>query len=103
MSAARADILVGEQGDDIVRGRGSNADTLSGGSGSNMIFGSASEIDETFVVSAAILAQLDCSVSWLVLADKKYGQPGVNGSEQPAKGPTNRPNCPNIERAHSAS
>ena len=41
-------------------GQGGSEDTLVGGDGANTIFGAVSEIDEAFVLNAAIATELQC-------------------------------------------
>ena len=54
------DIVLGGDGNDQILGQGSTVDTLAGGEGSDQLNdGSASEIDETFVLSSTIMAMLD--------------------------------------------
>ena len=51
--------MLGGDGDDRVSGSGSNADTVAGNEGDDLLLGNlASEIDETFVLADEILAML---------------------------------------------
>lgn len=55
-----SDILLGEDGDDLVNGNGAT-DTISGGEGTDIINDATAVIDETFVLTTALLAKLDAS------------------------------------------
>ena len=59
LAGAGQDIALGELGDDFVNGQGGTQDTLSGGEGNNSIQADPGERDETFVLTAGILAALD--------------------------------------------
>ncbi|MBM79627.1 MAG: hypothetical protein CMJ78_03410 [Planctomycetaceae bacterium] len=58
LGAAGLDILLGGDGDDSVNGQG-GSDTIAGGDGDDTVVGAASEIDESFQLSAAVIATLD--------------------------------------------
>ena len=51
--------VLGNLGDDYVKGQGGTRDTIAGGEGSDMVFGLASEIDEAFTVSSDLMSELD--------------------------------------------
>ena len=52
-------MVLGNRGDDYVKGQGGTRDTIAGGEGVDLVFGSSSEIDEAFKVSAALMSDLD--------------------------------------------
>ncbi|MBM79334.1 MAG: hypothetical protein CMJ78_01915 [Planctomycetaceae bacterium] len=53
------DVIVGDQGDDFINGQG-GADTVGGGEGTDArITDALDTIDETFILSAALIAELD--------------------------------------------
>ena len=54
------DIVLGDQGDDLVNGQGSS-NTIAGGQGDDTLVGAASEIHETFVLSAALMTALNAT------------------------------------------
>jgi len=57
---AEPDVILGGDGDDLVTGNGSTRDIVAGNEGTNDLSpNNASEIDESFVVSNALLAALD--------------------------------------------
>jgi len=53
------DIVLGGMGDDYVKGQGGTNDTIAGGEGQDLMFESASEIDESFRLPDGLLAALD--------------------------------------------
>ncbi|MBQ17395.1 MAG: hypothetical protein CMJ65_09750 [Planctomycetaceae bacterium] len=53
------DIVLGGMGDDYVKGQGGTNDTIAGGEGQDLMFESASEIDENFRLPDGLLAALD--------------------------------------------
>jgi len=59
LAGSGADIVLGNRGDDYVKGQGGSRDTIAGGEGVDLVFGSSSEIDEAFTVSAALMSDLD--------------------------------------------
>ena len=59
LAGSGADVVLGNRGDDYVKGQGGTRDTIAGGEGVDLVFGSSSEIDEAFRVSAALMSDLD--------------------------------------------
>jgi len=59
LAGSGADVALGNRGDDYVKGQGGTRDTIAGGEGADLVFGLASEIDEAFRVSAALMSELD--------------------------------------------
>ncbi len=54
------DIVLGDQGDDQVNGQGAT-NTIAGGQGDDTLFGAPSEINEAFVLSAALMTALNAT------------------------------------------
>lgn len=54
------DIVLGDQGDDVVNGQG-GSNTIAGGQGVDTVIGAASEINENFVLSAALISALNAT------------------------------------------
>ncbi len=54
------DVVQGDQGDDQVNGQGAT-DTISGGQGDDTLIGDPSEINESFMLSAALMAALNAT------------------------------------------
>ena len=54
------DIVLGDQGDDQVNGQGAT-NTIAGGQGDDTLFGSSTEINEAFVLSAALMTALNAT------------------------------------------
>lgn len=55
-----SDVVLGDQGDDSVNGQG-GSNTISGGQGDDTLIGAISEINENYVLSAALLAALNAT------------------------------------------
>ncbi len=55
-----ADVVLGDQGDDLVNGQG-GSNTISGGQGDDTLLGAISDINESYVLSAALLSALNAT------------------------------------------
>ena len=60
LGGSGSDIVLGDQGDDEVNGQGAT-NTIAGGQGEDTLFGAPSEINESFVLSAALLTALSAT------------------------------------------
>lgn len=60
LGGSGSDIALGDQGDDSVNGQG-GTNTIAGGQGDDTLLGSVSDINETFVLSAALLSALNAT------------------------------------------
>ena len=60
LGGSGSDIVLGDQGDDQVNGQGAT-NTISGGQGDDTLFGAPGDINESFVLSAALLTALSAT------------------------------------------
>ena len=60
LGGSGSDVALGDQGDDQVNGQG-GTNTISGGQGDDTLFGSVTDIDENYVLSAALLTALNAN------------------------------------------
>ena len=55
-----SDVVLGDQGDDLVNGQG-GSNTIAGGQGDDTLLGAITDINENYVLSAALLSALNAT------------------------------------------
>ena len=60
LGGSGSDVILGDQGDDSINGQG-GTNTISGGQGDDTLLGSVTDINENFVLSAALLTALNAN------------------------------------------